>query len=124
MILGIGVDLVAIDRIQRLLQKFPGRARAKLFTDAEIAYCDAGRCPPESYAARFAAKEALFKALGTGWAEGTSWKDVEVLREESAPFLRLSGDSARLAAARGVVRTHLSLTHTDSMACAFVILEG
>lgn len=123
-IVGIGVDLVDIARIERLLRKFPARAKAKIFTAAERQYCEASRSPLESFAARFAAKEAYFKAVGTGWSGGVSWKDVEVLREGGAPFLRISGEAAGLAAALGVVRMHLTLSHTVATACAFVVLEG
>lgn len=118
------MDLVAVDRIERLLERSSARARERIFTDAELAYCDVSRKPFESFAARFAAKEAFLKALGTGWSGGISWKDVECLRENSAPFLRISGRAAEVAAELGVVRTHVSLSHTEANAMAFVILEG
>ena len=124
MIVGIGVDLVEVDRIERLLRKFAERARARLFTGAEVAYCVASRCPAESFAARFAAKEAVLKALGTGWTQGVSWTEIEVVREDGAPRLSLHGACAQVAAERGVKHTHLTLTHTASTACAFVVLEG
>jgi holo-[acyl-carrier protein] synthase len=125
MILGVGVDLVRIDRVTGLLERHGPRALAKLFTPAEAARCREGRHPPESFAARFAAKEAFFKALGTGWGRGGAWTDVEVVSAPSgAPSLRLSGAAAALADERGIRHVHLSLTHTDDTAAAFVVLEG
>jgi holo-[acyl-carrier protein] synthase len=125
MIVGVGVDLVRIDRVAGLLERQGERARARLFTDAECRRCEEGRHPPESFAARFAAKEAFFKALGTGWGRGGSWTDVEVVSAPSgAPSIRLSGAAAALAEERGVRAIHLSLTHSDDTAAAFVVLEG
>ncbi|HEX2201950.1 MAG TPA: holo-ACP synthase [Longimicrobium sp.] len=125
MIVGIGVDMVSIARVVALLERRGGRAQAKLFTPAEAARCRGSKHPPESFAARFAAKEAFFKALGTGWGRGGRWTEVEVVSAPSgAPSLRLSGRAAALAAARGVERIHLSLTHTGDTSSAFVVLEG
>ena len=125
MIVGVGVDLVRIDRVTGLLERHGARALARLFTPAEARRCHEGRHPPESFAARFAAKEAFFKALGTGWGRGGAWTDVEVVSAPSgAPSLRLSGAAAALAAERGVRHLHLSLTHSDDTAAAFVVLEG
>ena len=124
MIIGIGTDLVEIARIERMLERHPERSQAKIFTAGEIAYCRRSQRPWESFAARFAAKEAFFKAVGTGWRSGVSWKEVEVVREGAAPFLRLHGDTADTAFRLGVARSHLTMSHTDTNACAFVILEG
>jgi holo-[acyl-carrier protein] synthase len=125
LIVGIGVDLVEIDRVESLLTRHPGRGEERLYTAGEVAYCRGHRSPAESFAARFAAKEALFKALGTGWGAGTSWREVEVLiGDRGAPRMRLHGETARLVAARGVQHVHVTLTHTQGLACAVVILEG
>ncbi len=124
MIIGIGTDLVEIARVERMLERHPERSERKLFTTREIEYCRRSQRPYESFAARFAAKEALFKALGTGWRSGVSWKEVEVFREDAAPYLLLHGESAETASRLGLVRAHLTLSHTDTMACAFVVLEG
>ena len=125
MIAGIGVDLVSIPRLAALLGRRGDAAVSRFFTAAEAERCRASKSALESFAARFAAKEAFFKALGTGWGLGGRWTEVEVVSAPSgAPGLRLSGRAAEAAAERGVVRIHLSLTHTDDTAAAFVILEG
>lgn len=123
-IIGIGTDLVEIARIERMLSRHPDRSERKLFTPVEIEYCRRSQRPWESFAARFAAKEALFKALGTGWTSGLSWKEVEIVRGDGAPSIRLYGESRSVANEMGVVKSHLTLSHTDTMACAFVVLEG
>jgi len=124
MITGLGMDLVRIDRVWAVLERKRERALARFFTPAEAERCQASRHPPESFAARFAAKEAFFKALGTGWGIGGAWTEVEVVNAESgAPTLRLSGRAAELAAARGADRVHVTLTHSDDIAAAVVILE-
>lgn len=125
MIVGVGVDMVSIGRLQGLLERRGERALARLFTAAEVGRCRESRHPPESFAARFAAKEAFFKALGTGWGRGGDWTDVEVVSAPSgAPSLRLSGTARELAEGRGVRTIHLSLTHLEDTAAAFVVLEG
>lgn len=125
MIVGIGVDMAPIGRVWALLERRGEHALAKLFTPAERARCADSKHPPESFAARFAAKEAFFKALGTGWGRGGRWTEVEVVSAPSgAPSLHLTGAAAALAAAKGVARVHLSLTHTGDTAAAFVVLEG
>ncbi|HET6232437.1 MAG TPA: holo-ACP synthase [Longimicrobiaceae bacterium] len=125
MIVAIGADLASISRVAAMMERRGERALARLFTPAEARRCHASRHPPESFAARFAAKEALFKALGTGWGRGGCWTDVEVVSAPSgAPSLVLSGEAARCAAERGVRRIHLTLTHTGDTAAAFVVLEG
>ena len=125
MILGLGMDVVEVGRIARLLDGRPGLAArflARVFTAGEQADCRARREQAASLAARFAAKEAAVKALGA--PVGVRWLDVEVVRDEGAPRLVLSGVAARAALARGVVRTHLTLTHDAGVAAATVILEG
>ena len=125
MIVGVGMDLVQVSRVDALLERKGERALARLFTPAEAARCRGGRSPRESFAARFAAKEAVFKALGTGWGRGGSWTEVEVVSAPSgAPSIRLHGAAAAAAGAAGVTRVHLSLTHTGDVAAACVVLEG
>jgi holo-[acyl-carrier protein] synthase len=124
-IAGVGLDLVEIGRIARLLDGSPERAarfRDRCFTAAEQAYCEARRDRAARYAARFAAKEAAVKALGA--PPGVRWLDLEVVRAEGAPTLRLSGAAAAAAARLGVARVHLSLTHDGGVAAASVVLEG
>jgi holo-[acyl-carrier protein] synthase len=125
MIIGIGTDLVEVERIEAMLRRHPERAARRLFSPAERSYCQASGHAAQSYAARFAAKEAFFKALGTGLALGARWTEVEVLRNpEGAPRLRVSGVALELAERRGVRRAHVSLTHTRGIAAAYVVLEG
>jgi holo-[acyl-carrier protein] synthase len=125
MIVGIGVDMVRTERVWAVLERKGERAYARFFTAAERERCGASRHPPESFAARFAAKEALYKAMGTGVGIAGAWTEVEVVSAESgAPSIRLSGRAAERAAERGVRRVHLSLTHTGDTAAAFVVLEG
>ena len=124
MIVGLGMDLVRIDRVWAVLERKGQRALARFFTAAEAERCRGSKHPPESFAARFAAKEAFFKALGTGWGIGGAWTEVEVVSAASGePSLRLSGRAAQLAAGRGATRVHVTLTHSDEIAAAVVILE-
>jgi holo-[acyl-carrier protein] synthase len=124
-IVGLGMDLVEIGRIARLLDGPPGRVErflARVYTAEERAACEPRRDRAAAYAARFAAKEAGYKALG-GYP-GFSWRDLEVVRPSGgAPELRLSGAAAEVSAARRVDRLHLTLTHDGGMAAATVVLE-
>ena len=122
-IVGHGIDLVAVARVSEMLQRHPERFLGRCFTEAEAAYCDAGgRRRGEHLAARFAAKEAAVKALGTGFRGGVSFLDVEVTRGPAGrPGLRVGGEAARVAAAAGVTDWWLSLSHTDEHAIASVI---
>jgi holo-[acyl-carrier protein] synthase len=125
MIIGTGVDLVEIPRIRKITERLTDRFILRVFTPLEQQYCRAYRDPAPHFAVRFAAKEALFKALGTGWAKGVTWQDVEVLREgQDAPTMVLHGEALRLSEAKEAKKVHLSLSHTDSLAIATVILEG
>jgi holo-[acyl-carrier protein] synthase len=122
-VLGVGVDLCEVDRMRRVLARTPGFA-ARVFTDDEQAYCRARRDPAERFAARFAAKEAVLKAMGVGLG-ACAFRDIEVVRAESgAPSLALHGAAAELAAARGIARWHVSLSHTSVVAEALVIAVG
>jgi holo-[acyl-carrier protein] synthase len=126
MIVGLGMDLVDIARVRALLQKHGDRARARLFSDAEAAYAEARAVPERHYAARFAAKEAAFKALaGTPEARCIGWRDIEVVNaDDGRPELRLTGAAAARAAQLGVTAIWVTLTHADSAAAATVVLEG
>ncbi len=124
MIVGIGVDIVEINRLRTTLDRQKERFLRRVFTTAEQEYCAAHRDPVPHYAVRFAAKEALFKAIGTGWAKGVSWLDVEVRRErEGPPVLKLSGEADRISQSLGVSAVRLSLSHSVENAVAVVILE-
>jgi holo-[acyl-carrier protein] synthase len=120
---GVGIDAVDVARLRRVLDRRP-RLAERVFTDAERAYAAAAADPGPRLAARFAAKEAVAKALGVGIG-AVSWRQVEVVRDEQgAPGLALTGAAADLAARRGVARWHVSLTHTDTLAVASVVAEG
>ena len=125
MIVGTGVDMVEVSRIAGAIERFGERFLARIFTADEIRYCDAKRNRVERYAARFAAKEAASKALGTGMHRGVSWQQIEVRREPGGrPTIFFTGAAANVAAKLGAARAQLSITHTESTAVAFVILES
>jgi holo-[acyl-carrier protein] synthase len=114
----IGADIVEVARVRRLIEKYE-RAERRLFTKTEIDYCRARRNWHEHMAARFAAKEAVLKALGTGLGPGMRWTDVEVVNEENGrPLVRLSGEVAAFAGREGVEQLELSLSHTSELALA------
>jgi holo-[acyl-carrier protein] synthase len=125
MIVGTGIDLTEIERIERSLVRYGARFLTRIYTQAEQAYCLRKRNAAESLAARFAAKEAAAKALGTGISQGVSWLEIEVVRERSGrPALVFHGRAQEFARRLGVARASLSLTHTGQMAMASVILES
>jgi holo-[acyl-carrier protein] synthase len=125
MITGVGIDVVQNDRIRDSIQRFGDRFLNRIFTQGEIDYCRKCSQPEIHYAARFAAKEAAFKALGTGWAAGVKWKDVEIERLPSGkPELHLHGEALNRATSAGAQRFYVSLTHDQLVSCAVVILEG
>ncbi|MBK5293631.1 MAG: holo-[acyl-carrier-protein] synthase [Acidobacteriia bacterium] len=124
MIVGTGVDLAEVDRIRASVERYGQRFIDRIYTPAEVAYVERKANRFERYAARFAAKEAGMKAIGTGWSGGVRWVDFEVANEPSGrPALRLHGRAAEIAAELGVKCVSLSLTHTANMAMAHVILE-
>jgi holo-[acyl-carrier protein] synthase len=119
-VVGVGIDLVEVGRMRRVLERTP-RFTDRVFTQAEWAYCSGRHDPAMHAAARFAAKEAVLKALGRGMFEG-SLQDIEVVRTDSGPTIVLSGDHATAAA--GVAGWHLSLTHTETTAAAVAVAVG
>jgi holo-[acyl-carrier protein] synthase len=123
MLLGLGVDLMDVARMER--QSREGGFVEGLFTPREIAYCAARHSPAQHFAARFAAKEAFFKALGVDGKRGLSWREVEVVNQESGrPELTLHGETLAAARKKGVKAVHLSLSHAGGMAIAQLILES
>lgn len=126
MILGLGTDIIEVARVEASIRRFGDRFLERVFTEAEIRYCLRKKfTAAESFAARFAAKEAGAKALGTGISRGIAWREIEVRRQPGeAPTLHWSGRAAARAAHLGVQRSSLSLTHSRTAALAVVILEG
>lgn len=122
--MGTGVDIVEVPRIAETIARFGERFLRRVFTEGEIRYCDAKANRAERYAARFAAKEAALKALGTGLRHGVAWRQIEVRRQPGGrPMLALGGKAAEIAAQLGIQRASLSLSHTAQHAIAQVILE-
>jgi holo-[acyl-carrier protein] synthase len=125
MIVGTGIDIAEVPRIAESIQRFGDRFLRRVFTDGERRYCDSKANRMERYAARFAAKEAAMKALGTGWNNGVRWQDVEVSRQPGGrPMIVFHGKAAEFAAKLGAKNTALSITHTAGQAMAMVILES
>ena len=124
MVIGVGTDMIEIARIERSLARFSEAFLQRVFTPGEIAYCQAKKNSAESFAARFAAKEAGAKALGTGISRGVSWREFEVRRKPGQrPELHLSGRAEEIAEELGVRRLSLSLTHSRELSMAVVIAE-
>ena len=124
MILGIGTDLAEVDRIGKSIDRFGERFLNRIYTDTERAYALSKANAAERFAARFAAKEAGMKAIGTGWNMGVTWKDFEVTNEPTGrPTLQLRGVALQIAIKLGVKRVSISLTHTAQMAFAVIVLE-
>ncbi|MBI3279169.1 MAG: holo-ACP synthase [Acidobacteria bacterium] len=125
MILGAGIDLAEVDRIRASFARYGDRFRDRVYTAREVAYVERKANRYERYAARFAAKEAGMKALGTGWRRGVAWRDFEVINLPSGrPTLELHGQARRIAEALGVRQVTLSITHTTETALAHVIFEA
>ncbi len=125
MIVGTGIDLCEVERMRQALERYGQRILDRLFTAREVAYSERRANRYERYAARFAAKEAGMKALGTGWRGGLAWRDLEVANLASGrPTLALHGKAAEIAKRLGVRAVSLSLTHTAELAMAMVILES
>ncbi|HXN23944.1 MAG TPA: holo-ACP synthase [Candidatus Dormibacteraeota bacterium] len=125
MIVGLGADITEVDRIQATIERRGDAVLRRLFTAAEIAYCEKHRNKYERYAGRFAAKEAAMKALGTGWRRGVRWVDIEITREASGkPTLALRGVARTIADRLGVKHIAITITHTEELALAQVIFEN
>lgn len=124
-IVGMGVDIAEIDRIEAAISRNEKRFLERIFTRAEVAYCERHKNRFERYAARFAVKEATMKALGTGWTHGVRWRDIEVTNLPGGkPTLRLLGAAGEIAAKLGVKNISISITHSGNFALAQVIFEG
>jgi holo-[acyl-carrier protein] synthase len=123
-IIGIGLDATDIPRVAEVFARYGDRFLRRVFTHGEIAYCTRRRNPVPHLAGRFAAKEAAMKALGTGHSRGVLWKDIEVVRGGGPPRLQFHGGAKRRADAMNVRRSHLTITHSDSLAFAQVMLLG
>jgi holo-[acyl-carrier protein] synthase len=123
-ILGLGLDATDIDRIADTIERYGERFLGRIFTAGEIAYCTRRKVPSIHFAGRFAAKEAAMKALGTGHSRGVLWRDVEVVRHGGPPQLQLHGGAAKHFASMGGVSTLLTITHSDALALAQVIILG
>jgi len=125
LIVGLGVDITEVARIQSAIETSGERFLRRIYTPAERAYCEQFKNKYERFAGRFAAKEAAMKALGTGWRRGVRWVDFEVVREAGGrPTISLHGEAAKIAQQAGVQRVSLSITHTAAQALAQVIFEG
>ena len=124
-IVGIGIDLVDCERIENSIERFGDRFLRRVYTEGEIAYSNSMKFPARHFAARFAAKEALSKAFGTGIGKAMGWRDLDVQKKESGePFVVLSGGAEKMANERGVAQIWISLSHTDRSGMATIILEA
>src|SRR5215468_8417264 len=125
MIVGTGIDIAEVPRIREAIERHGERFLHRIFTEGEIQYCESKANRVERYAARFAAKEAGMKAIGTGWSRGVRWRDIEVQRLPGGrPTLAFHGKAGEFFSRLGATQAHLSLTHTKGMAMAVVILEN
>jgi holo-[acyl-carrier protein] synthase len=123
-IVGLGLDIAEIDRIEAAIARHGAQFLERLYTPREVSYCEKHRNKFERYAGRFAAKEAAMKALGTGWRHGVRWRDIEVVREPSGkPTLLLEGIAREFADRMGVKNISLTITHSGNFALAQVIFE-
>lgn len=124
-IVGLGLDVAEIDRIEAAIKRHGASFIERIYTATEAAYCQRYTSPFERYAGRFAAKEAAMKALGTGWSRGVRWRDIEVVREGSGkPTLKLEGAARTIADGLGVNHIVLTITHSGNLAIAQVIFEN
>jgi holo-[acyl-carrier protein] synthase len=125
MIVGTGIDIEEVSRVRASIERFGDRFLHRIYTEGEIRYCDSKANRVERYAARFAAKEAAMKALGTGWSHGVRWRDCEVARMPGGrPTIKFHGEAGEIAARLGVKNAALSISHTTEQAIAQVILEN
>jgi holo-[acyl-carrier protein] synthase len=125
MIFGVGIDIIEVERIQKELSKEGERFKARVFTKNEIEYCEPKATKAQHYAARFAAKEAFFKAMGSGWSKGFAWTEIETAKnEEGKPYLITSGKVKEFLKQNKVSNIQISLSHIKETATAIVILES
>ncbi|MGH9715046.1 MAG: holo-ACP synthase [Candidatus Acidiferrales bacterium] len=125
MIVGLGLDIAEINRIEAAITRHGAPFLERIYTAREVTYCESHKNKFERYAARFAAKEAAMKALGTGWRRGVRWRDIEVTRDASGkPTLHLEGAARRVAESLGVKNISLTITHSGNLALAEVIFEN
>jgi holo-[acyl-carrier protein] synthase len=123
-IIGLGLDATDIPRVAEMLKRYGDRFLQRVFTEGEIAYCTRRHDPAPHFAGRFAAKEACMKALGTGHSQGVLWKDIEVVRHAGTPQLVLHGGAQRRATSMQVHTSLLTISHSDALAMAQVMLLG
>jgi holo-[acyl-carrier protein] synthase len=123
-IIGLGLDATEIDRIEQVIERYGDRFLNRIFTTGEIAYAQRRRNPAPHFAGRFAAKEAAMKALGTGHSQGVLWRDIEVVRAGGPPQLRFHGGAARRFEAMRATGSLLTITHSETLALAHVLLLG
>jgi len=125
MIYAVGTDLVEVSRIEKIIGRWGERFVRRVYSEGEIGYCRAKACPAQHFAARFAAKEAFLKGVGLGMAGGVGFRDVEVInRSEGKPELSLHGRMREMLERAGIRESHISISHTDRYAVAFVVLEN
>ena len=123
-IIGLGLDATDIDRISDTIERYGERFVRRIFTEAEMAYCTRRRVPAIHFAGRFSAKEAAMKALGTGHSQGVLWRDIEVFRHGGPPQLRFHGGAGRRFATIGGRSSLLTITHSENLALAQVLILG
>ena len=123
-ILGLGLDATDIHRIADTIERYGERFLRRVFTEGEVAYCTRRKVPAIHFAGRFAAKEAAMKALGTGHSQAVLWRDVEIIRRGGPPQLELHGGAARRFAAMGGLSSLVTITHSDALALAQVLILG
>jgi len=125
MILGTGIDIVECLRIAQMIERHGELFITRVFTDHEIEYCSARKAATQHYSGRWAAKEAVLKALGTGWRRGISWRDIEIRNDKSgAPTVKLRGGARDVMEAAHITRLHVTISHCRSFAVAYVVAEG
>jgi holo-[acyl-carrier protein] synthase len=123
LIFGVGIDIIEVDRVQDKLTRTPG-LKEKLYTPTERSYCQSKKFPYQHYAARFAAKEAFMKALGTGWSQGVKFSEIEVRNLETGqPVIEIYGQAKKLCQAERITRFYVSLSHLQTKAVAMVVIE-
>ena len=123
MLRGVGTDIVDIDRMRKVLDRLGPRFERRVFTEEEIDYCRSRPDAAVHFAGRFAAKEAVMKALTTGWGRGVGWRDIEVVSSDGPPTARLSGRAGEVARVDRGGRVHLSISHSDCHAVAVAVVE-